>query len=306
MNILNFAIILLSTIHSIGQTKTDSLTVTSMRLTDSEKSNFHTQNDLENLVFYERAFADLSAKTSTKNAFLHFLAEDGILFKPNAVNGIAFWKSQQEDSEKLTWNPRFADVSISGDLGYTLGLFEYRKNREDEIATGVGHYVSLWSKQKNGEWKLILDTGISHAPTNYPSSAINLNKIKRKKNPATSIEEFLKTEQAFCLAQNRDGLKAYKNWMANGIKIFRPMTLPIESNEAIENFIKATDKKFSFSPTNSFIAKSNDLGYVYGTGTVTINQAEKSRIINTNYLRIWKKEDGKNWKIVLDLVSISK
>ena len=50
-----------------------------------------TKSDLEKLVETEKSFAQAAAEKGIKPAFLEFLADDGILFRPNAVNGKESW-----------------------------------------------------------------------------------------------------------------------------------------------------------------------------------------------------------------------
>lgn len=62
----------------------------------------------------------------------------------------------------LTWTPVKAEMSSSGDLGYTFGTYVFTaKNKEGKLATTYGKYVSIWKKQKDGRWKLVLDIGNS-------------------------------------------------------------------------------------------------------------------------------------------------
>ena len=53
------------------------------------------------------------------------------------------------------------------------------------------------------------------------------------------------------------------------------------------------------------VASSADLGYVYGKAVVAITDGSM-KTLNGNYLRIWKKDEENNWKIVLDLVNITR
>jgi ketosteroid isomerase-like protein len=61
---------------------------------------------------------------------------------------------------QLTWTPMYADISTSGDLGYTYGTFEFRsKDKDGKPTVGHGKYTSIWKKQKDGSWKVVLDMG---------------------------------------------------------------------------------------------------------------------------------------------------
>jgi ketosteroid isomerase-like protein len=55
-----------------------------------------------------------------------------------------------------------ADISASGDLGYTYGTFEFRSiNKDGKPVIAHGKYTSIWKRQKDGSWKVVLDMGNS-------------------------------------------------------------------------------------------------------------------------------------------------
>lgn len=77
--------------------------------------------------------------------------------KVNIAKGMGFL--DQKDNH-LTWTPVGADISASGDLGYTYGTFEYRsKDKDGKPTIEHGKYTSIWKKQKDGSWKVVLDMG---------------------------------------------------------------------------------------------------------------------------------------------------
>ena len=51
------------------------------------------------------------------------------------------------------------------------------------------------------------------------------------------------------------------------------------------------------------IASSGDLAYVYGKATFQVMKDGQQQTRNGSYMRFYKKEDGQNWKIVLDLLT---
>jgi ketosteroid isomerase-like protein len=60
----------------------------------------------------------------------------------------------------LTWEPRLATVSPDGKLGYTSGRSEWKLKKEDgTTAVSHGMYVTIWQKEKDGRWRVILDIG---------------------------------------------------------------------------------------------------------------------------------------------------
>lgn len=251
------------------------------------------------LVQEERKFAAMSASSSTRNAFLAFLSDDGILFKPWPVNGKKFWQEVAESNDKLVWQPVVAMVSDSGDLGFTTGPFQQYQNRTDEQPVGAGSYVSVWKKE-NGQWKVVLDICIGHPPGQKETEQF-LNGTSTV-SPAISA---LQAESDFIKSQNEDGWGAYNNIITGGTRIYRPMSTPFINESMHSKLFSDKDKKFIFENTGGSTATSGDLAYMYGKVKIEITKEGNVRTLNGNYLRIWKNESG-NWKIAVDLVAVTR
>ena len=110
-------------------------------------------------------FSNLSRAKGVKEAFIAYTAENGVLLRPfmMPVVGYDAVKKFMEDGDsnfQLTWEPLYADISTSGEMGYTYGLYTavYKDEKGIEQSTR-GTYVSIWKKDKDGNWKFVLDTG---------------------------------------------------------------------------------------------------------------------------------------------------
>jgi ketosteroid isomerase-like protein len=98
-------------------------------------------------------------------AFLTYFAEDGV----EVVDGGGFdtkdiMRKQPPwaDGTSLTWIPVKAEMAASGDLGYTYGNYIFTtKDKEGKVVVNYGKYTSIWKKQKDGQWKVIVDMGNS-------------------------------------------------------------------------------------------------------------------------------------------------
>lgn len=68
-----------------------------------------------------------------------------------------------DKKNQLVWTPVGADISASGDLGYTYGTFEFRsQDKNGKPVVEHGKYTSIWKLQKDGSWKVVLDMGNSN------------------------------------------------------------------------------------------------------------------------------------------------
>src|SRR5215207_9483594 len=80
------------------------------------------QTGIDDLIGAEKDFAAYSVAHGTKAAFLQYLDPSGIIFEKGLpVNGIQSWKEREARPGILNWHPDAAEVSRSGDFGYTTG-----------------------------------------------------------------------------------------------------------------------------------------------------------------------------------------
>jgi uncharacterized protein (TIGR02246 family) len=65
----------------------------------------------------------------------------------------------------LTWASVAAEVSRSGDMGYTRGTFQLSFNGPSgQKVSDTGKYVTVWKKQADGSWKVVADIFNSDLP----------------------------------------------------------------------------------------------------------------------------------------------
>jgi ketosteroid isomerase-like protein len=70
-----------------------------------------------------------------------------------------------DSSFSLRWHPVKAEIMMSGVLGYTVGRYErFRRNKEGKLMKSTGSYTTIWKKQPDGSWKIVLDTGNADGP----------------------------------------------------------------------------------------------------------------------------------------------
>lgn len=262
---------------------------------------------LQSLVNAEKVFAQTSKNKSTKEAFSTYMSDSGFIFQAGPVLGKKFWQEAEQGTDLLTWEPIFADISSSGDLGYATGPWEFRAKRDDTNPAAGGYYVSVWKKE-NDNWKVALDIGISYPLTLSQKETLHFSSpaLLSKANDSKILKKELRDkEQEFINEQSNSGWSAYSKSITVGTRIYRPGSFPFITNEQKNKLFSEADKKFSYQAIDAIVASSGDLGYVYGKAIVEITKDGNTKSLNGNYLRIWKKEDGANWKIALDLVNIA-
>jgi ketosteroid isomerase-like protein len=116
-----------------------------------------------------RADLDFARAVASRNGarFLGFLAED-VTFLPQRAEPVhgpdavrRLWAELLAPSgPALSWVPTRVDLAASGDLGYTMGTYEFRTaDAEGHPVVRYGKYVTIWRRQPGGRWKVAVDIG---------------------------------------------------------------------------------------------------------------------------------------------------
>ena len=262
-----------------------------------------TWNDaLNSLVEGERAFARLSVSKGTREAFLANLNDESILFRPQAVAGKSWMEKNPPSASQLSWEPAFADLAKSGDLGYTTGPWELRRTPQDS-PTAFGHYVTLWRKQADGSWKIALDLGISHQQSPKPKRVESLNSAspienRRSQNQIDKARsDLLSAEHGFPTTA-----QGHLSRLSFDARVYRDGSFPLVGRAEIQQRFAETNGTFIWKMVGADLSGSADFGYAYGI--VEFKAADSGKaVMPMNYLRIWKLQRNGEWKVVLDLMS---
>ena len=252
--------------------------------------------DAAQKVFYtEKAFEKMVAEKGINAGFVEFMAPDGVIFTPEAVNGRQAWKNRPASPALLTWNPIWIEVSSNGALAYSIGNGVYRAKGRDDANPSYSHYLSIWSRQPNGEYRAVVDTGIVHdkpgsLPTDWKSPVATGN-TKLQNSAADHSLYFYSTV-------DRDGaVKAYKTYLADDAFLMRSGYLPFVGKKAAVEFLESTKPMIKFAKRKTFI-EAGDLAWVQNSYAITDKSG--AEIERGNFIQVWKLREGK-WLIAADL-----
>jgi len=121
-------------------------------------------NAIQEILQTDRSFSSYSKTFGMKKAFLKYAHDSVVMLKTNSmplVGKTALENSYMnlDDSKfTLTWIPSFANVSESGDLGYSYGIYTLTFIDESQ-SPEQGTYCSIWKRNKTREWRFVLDSG---------------------------------------------------------------------------------------------------------------------------------------------------
>ncbi|MDZ7900248.1 MAG: hypothetical protein U5N85_19770 [Arcicella sp.] len=264
--------------------------------TESQKSA------LKKMVETEKAFAQTSLDKGTKDTFLEFLSNDAIVFdKGTAINGLEYW--QKLDFKNLMiWQPTFAEITVSEELGYTLENFQVRSLAIDNRPISYGTSFSLWKKQTDGNWKIAVNFKVNHPEINPVTPLIKESfatfKPNELKNTAVLAERMVFMNDFFYWKNAKTSLNPFEPHLSQDIKLYRNNVLPILGREAAKNYLKKThDKAIVYTGLKAIPSQAGDIVCVYGVISGKGKMGE--------YVRIWKQESKDVWKIVVEMVNMN-
>ena len=255
------------------------------------------QNDAEKVFNTEKAFEKMVAEKGIKVGFIEFMAPTGIIFRPEAVNARESFASRPASPASLTWNPIWIDVSSNGAIAYSIGNSVFRPKGRDDPNMIFGHYLSIWNRQANGEYRAALDTGINHEKpastlTEWRSPAdTGLEKNERRISAADSSTGFYE------MAEKTGSVKAYKSYLADDAILMRDGRQPLIGKKAAIDYLSEQKPRVLFAKRKAFI-EAADMAYVYNLYTLV--DPKGAEIERGNFVQVWKLRKGK-WLIAADV-----
>ena len=269
--------------------------------------------NLDSLVAAERAFSALSAAQGIKVAFLANLASQAIVLQAKPILGRPVYeKIPPGYPAVLTWRPVVAEVSAAGDLGWTSGPYEMLPAPGYKGPPGVGRYVSVWGKQSDGTWKVLIDGGIGYpAPETAARPDVErplpLAGNRTTLSPAERAREkraLMSRDASFSSRVEAVGYEAAHLYEANDdIRLYFDGEWPILGKDAVKAKLAGSKAQVTLAPLGAEVSASGDLAYSYGTGTIK-GFASPAAETSFSYLRIWRKSGTDRWRLSLDLLRV--
>lgn len=252
------------------------------------------QSDFQQMFDTEKDFEQAVANKGTRAAFLEYLADDSVIFHPNAVDGREFWKTRQDSSrDRLVRRMTYSDIAANGLLGYTTGSWRLYAAKSDSPAK-FGQYVTVWEKKPDGKFRASVDIDTSHDevsgadPKQILPTGIGKDMNERGWSPADASMNFLRMSMTNLALSG-----AYKQFAAEDVRLLRDREPPILGKK---NVVSETKNYTSVAfPRKVALYQSADMAYTWNA--CKFNNSDEG-IIEGNCLHIWKLRD-KKWWIVL-------
>lgn len=280
--------------------------------------------DVRSLVEAERAFARRAIESSIRDAFYENLAPHAILMSPGPVNGYEQQKKRPPNpGPLLIWEPAHAEISASGDLGWTTGPAEFRPAKDKDPAW-FGEFSSVWQKQPDGAWKVVIDHGHDVPSRIAPKESVTWARIGGKSAGAAPLDAkhhdaarnaLAETEAGYEKALGTRGLEEALSEFADGaVRVNRDGHFSaLGAKEAAHSFgeEELKPKIVRWRTETGIVSKAGDLGYTYGTVELAPASGKAAEPADSTkagppkrvFVRIWRRAGDGPWRIALDVTT---
>lgn len=268
------------------------------------------RKNLNTFMDVERAFARMAAIGGMRDSFLHFFAPDGIAFNPEAHVAKETLSKQEEEKKPLgyllAWEPRLAESSSEGDLGFTTGPVKNIDLSETKKPIAHMAYFSIWKRQDSGELKVVFDMG-----TPMATEPVFPKQMKVRGAPAKALVAPGMIERVTDLIRRNeeDIHKSTADEMPKTLELlynkemvsYRTGAMPMLSeSEALDWYKTNKIGLKDWEVRKIDIAKSGDLAWCWGRYSGDLN----GKPTRGYWAHVWKSEVGKGWHIVADVMSM--
>lgn len=117
----------------------------------------------------ERKFAAAVAEGGGP-AFASFFDKNGVTLGNRAAmqmgqSAVAAQANWSPKDYQLSWTPEGGEMGPSGDMGFTWGHYKGHVASDTSHASDTtGRYMTVWKKEADGTWKVVLDSSNEDAP----------------------------------------------------------------------------------------------------------------------------------------------
>jgi ketosteroid isomerase-like protein len=274
---------------------------------------------LELMADTEREFAKRALVVGWKQAFLEYFSDSAVGYNGEDVGPAKEQLRANPDPPKdhqLLWEPRYGDVSRSGELGYLTGpsrnILPSRNNGQPRH----GVYASIWKREQDGTFRVVVDVGINTPRaatfadgfTRAPAANRFTGELSDRTPPLGTADSVLNSDL------RTSATRAYRGRLAPGARFHRPLTMPVVGETAVLRYLATQPRYDAVDSRYAESAQAGDLGYTWGTWSRRLPPARGrsggragapagDRFESGFYTRVWVRDRSGQWKVALDVLN---
>ncbi|MBI3716588.1 MAG: nuclear transport factor 2 family protein [Betaproteobacteria bacterium] len=252
----------------------------------------------KDLAAEEGKFAAYSVAHDMRSAFLEFFADESVILRPDMVDAKPWLAARPAPPSRLDWKPQLTILSASRDLGLSTGPWIATGKEDSKEPAYHGQFFSIWKRQPNGNWKVLLDHGVSHSDAalqDAPLLARDLAAAVGK--PAFELTD---VEQRFIARGAQFGTAAaYAEVIGKQSRLLRPEMAPIDGEAAVRDYVKSIRGSWSWNTLRQGTSLAGDFTYVLGRYSV---QVKEGKVQTGYYIRAWVRDDSR-WTLAVEVMT---
>jgi ketosteroid isomerase-like protein len=172
-----------------------------------------------------------------------------------------------------------------------------RKQDSDPVPASTGNYFTIWKKQANGGWKVLLDLGTANPPPRNAAPAVDPDRAAPPALPATIAPA--KVPELLLQLDRKWAEAAIAAPLSADVRLLLSNYPPAIGIERVRALLEKEGPPV-LTPLHSGAAVSGDLGYTYGS----FRSAEHSAWPATGYyVRVWRLQRSGEWQIEIEVAA---
>jgi len=247
----------------------------------------------------ELAFARQAEAQGIRTAFLAWLKPNARVFTPRMMSAKDQYGPAPGDPGQLAWFPEAMGMAASGDLAWSLGPWTYAARKGGPVLVH-GHFLSIWRRQAESDWKVEADIGVPHGAPKEPVTGFVVPGpgITTRSGAVTKAPEaeadLAKLEAELSAAWGLRGGLVLEPLLAKEGRLLRPGALPLRAPAELRQALAADRPGTTWKPALLQVSASGDLAWACG------ETGPDDRGVTASFLRIWVVEAG-TWKVLFDV-----
>lgn len=217
------------------------------------------------IVDNEIAFQKAVVERGQRDGFLAWLADSAVVFQPRPTPARALYESRPDSGAQLRWQSDLAMVSGAGDFGWATGPWMLWQKSTHERAGATGHYLTVWRRQADGSWRVLLDGGTPY-PVADDRRPTHLQVTPRLREPGGGKGKAANCTAAFVQLWKDEGRKdALDEFVADDVRLMQSGAAPLDGEKAARRRdALAKTTLTSGRITKSLSSASGDVVVTYG------------------------------------------
>lgn len=254
------------------------------------------------LISADRNAAALSVQETPHAALSSIIDKESVFYVPSPVNAYNYLNNRPNIADVMSWSPNFALLAKSQEFGVTSGKLTFQKVGAVERN---GQYVTIWKRNKKGEWKVDLRAEVENYGKNKPKDFVFIEPddswwLKQRSKARLQQREdiIFSTDELFSKVLKADNQAAYTEFLEEDVRFYFPWEEEMEGKSNVLNWLKKKRIDIVTEPLKVGRAYSGELAYSQGTATVY----DQDKATKFNYIRVWKLNDDYQWRVALEML----